>query len=114
MNEKKINLDDDYIKFIRYAQYLIDKNKQGVIGMITNNSYIDGVTHRQMRKTLLESFDKIYIYDLHGNARKKEVSPDGSKDENVFDIMQGVSIIFAVKTSNRKSEEAQVFHYDSR
>ena len=114
LNEKKINLDDDYIKFIKLAQHFIDRNKQWVIWMITNNSYIDWVTHRQMRNSLLKSFDKIYIYNLHWDARKKEVCPDGSKDENVFDIMQWVCIIFAVKTSNKKSEEAQVFHYDSR
>lgn len=114
LNEKKINLDDDYIKFIKLAQHFIDRNNKWVIWMITNNSYIDGVTHRQMRNSLLKSFDKIYIYDLHWSSRKKEVCPDGSKDENVFDIMQWVSIIFAVKTSNKKSEEAQVFHYDSR
>lgn len=113
LDEKKNNLDDDYIKFIRLAQEFIDKNKSWVIWMITSNSYIYGVTHRQMRKSLLESFDKIYIYDLHGNSRKKETCPDGSKDENVFDIMTGVCIIFAVKTSNRKSEKAEVFHFDS-
>lgn len=113
LNEKKLNLDDDYIKFIRYAQHFIDKNWEWVVAMITNNSYIDGVTHRQMRKSLMESFDKIYIYDLHGNSKKKEVCPDGSKDENVFDIMQWVSIILAVKTSTSK-KNAEVYHYDSR
>lgn len=112
LNERKINLDDDYIKFLRYAQYYIDKNGEGIVAMITNNSYIDGITHRQMRKTLLESFDKIYVYDLHGNSKKKETAPDWSKDENVFDIMQGVSIIFAVKTSTSK-KHATIYHYDS-
>lgn len=113
LNEKKLNLDDDYIKFIRYAQYFIDKNWEGIVAMITNNSYIDGVTHRQMRKSLMESFDKIYIYDLHGNSKKKEVCPDGSKDENVFDIMQWVSIILAVKTTSSK-KHAEIYHYDAR
>ena len=75
LNERKINLDDDYIKFIRYAEYFIEKNRQGVIAMITNNSFIDGITHRQMRKHLLETFDQIYIYDLHGNSKKKEICP---------------------------------------
>ena len=74
LHEKKLNLDDDYIKFIRYAEHFIEKNGQGVVAMITNNSYIDGVTHRQMRKHLLETFDKIYIYDLHGNSKKKETA----------------------------------------
>ena len=111
LNERKINLDDDYIKFIRYGQHFIDKNGSGVLAYISNNSFIDGITHRQMRKNLLESFDKIYILDLHGNAKKKEVCPDGSADQNVFDIMQGVSINIFVKTGNKKkSELGQVFH----
>lgn len=110
LGERKINLDDDYIKFIRFAQYLIDKNGEGVIGMITNNSYIDGITHRQMRKTLLESFDSIYILDLHGNAKKKETAPDGSVDQNVFSIMQGVSIALFVKKSGKKKSLGTVYH----
>ncbi len=97
LNERKINLDDDYIKFIRYASYMIEKTGYGIVAFITNNSYLDGITHRQMRKHLMETFDKIYVYDLHGNARKKETAPDGSIDKNVFDIMAGVNIIFAVK-----------------
>lgn len=113
LNERKINLDDDYIKFIRFGQHFIDKNGEGVLAYISNNSFIDGITHRQMRKHLLESFDEIYILDLHGNAKKKETAPDGSKDENVFDIMQGVSINLFVKTG-KKSKDAlgKVFHYE--
>ena len=113
LNERKINLDDDYIKFIRYGQHFIDKNGSGVLAYISNNSFIDGVTHRQMRKNLLESFDKIYILDLHGNARKQEVCLDGSPDNNVFDIMQGVSVNIFIKTGKKKqSELGQVFHCD--
>ncbi len=97
LNEKKLNLDDDYIKFIRYGQYFIEKNGEGILAYISNNSFIDGITHRQMRKHLLTTFDKVYILDLHGNAKKKETAPDGGKDENVFDIMQGVSINIFVK-----------------
>ena len=111
LNERKINLDDDYIKFIRYGQHYIDKNGSGILAYISNNSFIDGITHRQMRKNLLESFDKIYILDLHGNAKKKEVCPDGSADQNVFDIMQGVSINIFIKTGKKnKTELGQVFH----
>jgi predicted helicase len=111
LNERKINLDDDYIKFIRYGQHYIDKNGSGILAYISNNSFIDGITHRQMRKNLLESFDKIYILDLHGNAKKKEVCPDGSADQNVFDIMQGVSINIFVKTGKKnKTELGKVFH----
>ena len=113
LNERKINLDDDYIKFTRFGQHFIDKNGSGILAYISNNSFIDGITHRQMRKHLLESFDKIYILDLHGNAKKKEVCPDGSPDQNVFDIMQGVSINIFVKTGYKKKEElGEVFHYD--
>jgi predicted helicase len=113
LNERKINLDDDYIKFIRYGQYFIDENGSGVLAYISNNSFIDGITHRQMRKSLLESFDKIYILDLHGNSNKKEVCPDGSVDQNVFDIMQGVSINIFVKTRKKmKTELGKVFHFE--
>lgn len=111
LNERKINLDDDYIKFIRYGQHYIDKNGSGVLAYISNNSFLDGITHRQMRKHLLESFDKIYILDLHGNSRIKETSPDGSIDQNVFDIMQGVSINIFVKNGNKnKNTLGKVFH----
>mgnify|MGYP005840768285 CR=1 FL=1 len=100
LNERKINLDDDYIKFIRYGEYFINKTGEGILAYISNNSFIDGITHRQMRKHLLETFDKVYVLDLHGNAKKKESAPDGGKDENVFDIMQGVSINIFIKKKN--------------
>ncbi len=110
LNERNIQpLSDDYIKFIRYGQHFINKNGEGILAYISNNSFIDGIIHRQMRKDLLETFDKIYIIDLHGNSKKKEVCPDGSKDENVFDIQQGVSINVFIK---KKKNHAQVFHYD--
>ncbi|MFC5284795.1 N-6 DNA methylase [Pedobacter alpinus] len=98
LNERNIQpLSDDYIKFIRFGQHFIDKNGSGVLAIISNNSFLDGLIHRQMRKHLMESFDKIYVLDLHGNSKKKEVAPNGGKDENVFDIMQGVSINIFVK-----------------
>lgn len=115
LNEKNIQpLSDDYIKFIRLGQYLIDKNGEGVLAYISNNSFIDGIIHRQMRKHLLETFDKIYILDLHGNSKRKETTPDGGKDENVFDIMQGVSInIFVKRLKQKKNKHVnQVYHYD--
>ena len=114
LNERNIQpLSDDYIKFIRYGQYFIDKNNEGILAYISNNSFIDGTIHRQMRRSLLETFDKIYIIDLHGNSRKNEVCSDGSKDENVFDIMQGVSINLFIKTDKkRKNQLAEVYHYD--
>lgn len=113
LNEKKINIDDDYIKFIRYGEHFIEKNKSGILAYISNNSFIDGITHRQMRKHLLETFDKIYILDLHGNARRKETNLDGTTDQNVFDIMQGVSINLFIKTNEKEKEElAEVKHFD--
>ena len=90
-------LQDDYVKFIRFSQYKIDQAGEGVIGFITNHSYLDNPTFRGMRQSLMNSFDEIYILDLHGNSLKKEKSPDGSKDENVFDIQQGVSVVFMIK-----------------
>ncbi|HRV75963.1 MAG TPA: N-6 DNA methylase, partial [Candidatus Saccharimonadales bacterium] len=111
LNERKINLDDDYIKFIRFAEDQIAKNGEGIVAMITNNSYIDGITHRQMRKHLLQTFDKILVVDLHGNSKKKETSPDGTKDENVFDIMQGVSIVFMIKFGKKKNNQlGEIYH----
>lgn len=112
LNERNIQpLSDDYIKFIRMGETYIEKNKEGVLAYISNNSFIDGVIHRQMRKHLMETFDKIYILDLHGNAKKKETAKDGSKDENVFDIQQGVSINIFIKTGMKKPNElAKVYH----
>ncbi len=113
LNERKINLDDDYIKFIRYGQHFIDKNGSGILAYISNNSFLDGITHRQMRKHLLDSFDTIYILDLHGNSRKMEVCPDGSVDQNVFDIMAGVSINIFIKTGDKKKNTtAKVYQFD--
>ena len=112
LNERKINLDDDYIKFIRYGQHYIEKNGEGILAYISNNSFIDGITHRQMRKSLLECFDSIYILDLHGNSKKKETALDGSKDENVFDIMQGVSINIFIKKKSNNKKLADVYHFD--
>lgn len=113
LNERNIQpLSDDYIKFIRYGQHYIEKNGEGILAYISNNSFIDGIIHRQMRKSLLECFDKIYILDLHGNSKKQEVCPDGSKDENVFDIMQGVSINIFIKKKSKSRKLADVFHYD--
>ena len=113
LNERNIQpLSDDYIKFIRLAQHYVERNGEGILAYICNNSFIDGIIHRQMRSELMRVFDKIYILDLHGNARKKETAPDGSKDENVFDIMQGVSINIFVKKKAKSNAPAEIFHYD--
>ena len=112
LNERNIQpLSDDYIKFVRLGQEYVEKNGEGIVGFISNNSFIDGIIHRQMRKTLMQVFDKIYILDLHGNSRKKEVAPDGSKDENVFDIMQGVSINIFIKRKGCNAN-CQIMHFD--
>lgn len=112
LNERNIQpLSDDYIKFIRMGETYIEKNKEGILAYISNNSFLDGAIHRQMRKHLMETFDRIYILDLHGNAKKKETARDGSKDENVFDIQQGVSINIFVKTGMKRNNElAKVYH----
>ncbi|HZL78977.1 MAG TPA: type ISP restriction/modification enzyme, partial [Candidatus Limnocylindrales bacterium] len=106
LNEKKINLDDDFIKFLRWAQWRIAETGQGVIGYITNNVYLDGLTHRRMRESLLETFDEIYVLNLHGSAKKQETAPDGSKDDNVFDITVGVAIVLFVKLPPEKTAKA--------
>lgn len=112
LNEKKLNLDDDYIKFIRLAQYYVERTGEGIIAYISNNSYIKEVTHRKMRQELMRCFDDIYILDLHGNYRKNDISPDGSKDENIFDIMQGVSINIFIKRKSFEGKPAEIHHYD--
>lgn len=117
-NEKTTKwLLDDYVKFIRFAQSKIEAQDSGIIAIICNNSFLDNPTFRGMRWHLLNSFDKIYILNLHGNARKKESCPDGSKDDNVFDIMQGVCITVFVKNASLRTDYhennlAQLFYYD--
>jgi hypothetical protein len=102
-------LNDDYVKFIRFAQWKMDAVEEGVVGIITNHSFLDNPTFRGMRRSLMQSFDQIYVLDLHGNGNKKETAPDGSKDENVFDILQGVSISLFVK---KKGLKKGLFHAD--
>jgi predicted helicase len=91
LNEKNHRLEDIYIKFIRFAQWKIEKAGHGVVGVITNNSYLDGLTHRKMRECLYNAFDEIYILNLHGNSRRKE------QDKNIFNIMAGVCVTFFIK-----------------
>lgn len=105
-------LSDDYVKFIRFAQWRIEQTGYGVLAFITNHAYLDNPTFKDMRESLLSTFDDIYILDLHGSAKKRESAPSGAKDENVFDIQQGVAIgIFVRKPkSNRASDH--IFHAD--
>jgi predicted helicase len=100
---------DDYVKFIRFSQSVIDKTGFGILAFITNHSYLENPTFRGMRQNLINSFDILYFIDLHGNVIRKEISPDGSKDENVFDIQQGVSICILIKNN---LQEKNVFHSD--
>jgi len=102
-------LQDDYVKFIRFAQWKIDQMGEGAVGFITNHSYLDNPTFRGMRQSLMGSFNEIYVLDLHGNSLKKERCPDGSKDENVFDIMQGVAIALFIKKKGAK-QGCKVYH----
>jgi predicted helicase len=105
LQERKHWLDDDYVKFIRFAETLVAQNGEGVIGMITAHGYLDNPTFRGMRWQLRQTFDAIYVLDLHGNANKKETAPDGSEDKNVFDIKTGVAIIFGVKKATATDAE---------
>jgi len=102
--EKKHWLQDDYVKFIRFGQWKIDRTGEGILGFITNHSYLDNPTFRGMRQSLMRSFDEIYLLNLHGNSLKKEKCPDDSKDENVFDIRQGVAIGLFVKNLSLKKK----------
>jgi predicted helicase len=104
-------LHDDYVKFFRWGHWRISETGRGVLAMITNHGYLDNPTFRGMRRALMQSFNEIYVLNLHGNAKKKEVCPDGSKDENVFDIQQGVAIgIFVKKPGD--SGEGRIYHAD--
>ncbi|MDP2918712.1 MAG: type ISP restriction/modification enzyme, partial [Dehalococcoidia bacterium] len=102
-------LSDDYIKFIRFAHERIEHTGHGIIGMITNSSYLSGLIHRGMREELLKSFSEIFVLDLRGSLMRGDTTPDGSKDENVFDIRQGVAIILLVRYLDHK--EAKHVHY---
>ena len=104
-------LQDDYVKFIRFGQWRIEQSGGGILAFISNNGYLDNPTFRGMRQSLMETFTEIYLLDLHGNARKKESTPDGGPDENVFDIMQGVAIALFIKEPG-KTDLAKVHHAD--
>ena len=105
-------LNDDYVKFIRYAQRRIERTGEGVLGFVTNHSYLDNPTFRGMRQSLMNTFDEMYLLDLHGNSKKKEQTPGGGKDENVFDIQQGVAVCLFVKRADGDDAPARVFHSD--
>lgn len=107
-------LNDDYVKFLRFAEDMIDKNHEGIVGMITAHGYIDNPTFRGMRWHLRRTFRSIYVLDLHGNSNRKEISPDGTKDENIFDIKTGTAILFGIKkrTEDDQDSLAKVFVHD--
>lgn len=102
-------LQDDYVKFIRFAQDKMDKVDEGIVGIITNHSFLDNPTFRGMRQSLMNSFDQMYFIDLHGNSERKEKTPEGGKDENVFDIKQGVAISILIK---KKGIGKKIYHTD--
>jgi len=112
LGERKHSLHDDYVKFIRFAEWKISQAGEGVVGMITNHSYLDNPTFRGMRWHLMQSFDEIYLLDLHGSSLKGQTSPDGCVDENVFEIRTGVAVVFLVKAGRRQAAPARVFHVD--
>ena len=103
-------LQDDYVKFIRFAQWRIERTGHGILAFITNHGYLDNPTFRGMRRSLMNTFDDIYVLDLHGNSKKKERAPDGSVDKNVFDIQQGVAIGIFVKRAEGSRDECRVHH----
>ncbi|EJB32837.1 putative adenine specific DNA methyltransferase 1 [Helicobacter pylori NQ4053] len=101
---------DDYVKFMRFAQNKIESLGHGLFGFISNNAFLDNPTFRGLRRSLLECYDELYILNLHGNARKKEETQQGTKDENVFNIMQGVSINLFVKKA--QATKQKIYYYD--
>ena len=103
---------DDYVKFIRFAQHRVSETGYGIVALITNHGYLDNPTFRGMGQNLMQTFDEIYVLDLHGNSKKKEVCPDGSPDKNVFDIQQGVAISIFIKYENSQQKLATVYHAD--
>jgi predicted helicase len=119
-------LSDDYVKFIRFAQWRIEQTGHGILAFVTNHGYLDNPTFMDMRRSLMQSFDVLYLLDLHGNSKKKEKTPDGGKDKNVFDIQQGVAIGIFVKHASQAprterndedagmkgDSQAKVFHAD--
>lgn len=105
-------LNDDYVKFIRFSQWRIEKTGYGILAFITNHGYLNNPTFRGMRQSLMKTFDEIYVLDLHGNSNKKEVCPDDSPDRNVFDIQQGVAIGVFIKYQNSQQKLATVYHAD--
>ncbi|EMR54920.1 type ISP restriction/modification enzyme [Helicobacter pylori] len=105
---------DDYVKFMRFAQNKIKSLGHGLFGFISNNAFLDNPTFRGLRRSLLECYNELYILNLHGNARKKEETPQGAKDENVFNIMQGVSINLFVKKAQATKQKIlqKIYYYD--
>ena len=99
LKEKNLKwLQDDYVKFLRFAQRKIDQGGEGIVAFVTNHGWLDNPTFRGLRQSLLETFDEIYALDLHGNGKKRERTPDGGADGNVFeDVMQGAAVVFLVK-----------------
>ncbi len=112
LEEKQVKwLHDDYVKFIRWAQWRIEKTGSGVVGFVTSHSYLDNPTFRGMRQSLMNTFSEIHILDLHGNSKKKEATPDGKTDKNVFDIQQGVAVVLLIKKAGSQGP-CRVFHAD--
>jgi len=106
-------LNDDYVKFIGFAQWRVKQTGHGVVAFIANHAWLDNPTFRGMRAALLRDFDEIRIVDLHGNVKKKERGPEGGKEENVFDIQQGVAVLFLIRRESAAcKKDATVFHRD--
>jgi len=114
VNERKINLDDDFIKFFRFGQWRIERTGHGILGLISNNAFLTGITHRRMRESLLSTFDQVSVLDLHGDMRQQDVADDGSDDDNVFDITQGVAITLLVKRPSAEPMEVRSAHLTGR
>ena len=111
-NSKWVN--NDYVKFIRFAQWRIEQTGEGILAFVTSNSYLDSPTFRGVRRSLMNSFSEIYLLDLHGNSKKLERGPDGEPDENVFNITEGVVIGIFVRRAESDGRPARILHHDLR
>jgi hypothetical protein len=92
LNEKKVWLNDDYVQFFRYAQWQVERAGVGMVAFVSNHGYLDNITFRGMRQSLLEAFPRVTIIDLHGNRKRHEMTLDGQPDFNLFGIAQGTAI----------------------
>ncbi|MCA1623871.1 MAG: hypothetical protein LC778_08725 [Acidobacteria bacterium] len=106
----EMHLQDDYVKFVRFSQVMINKAGSGVMGLITNNGYFDSLTLRGMRFSLLQTFAQMRLVNLHGSSLRKTEESRQANDQNVFDIEQGVAMTFGVRLNGYIRQDRSVIY----